>query len=162
MRRWDVMFAAGLRSHFTAARQAAPLMIEQGRGLIVCTGGFDDASRYLGSVPYDVVKSATGRLVTTMAHELRPFGVAAVGVYPGFTRTEAVVEAYAAEGRTPPPETHSPEFVGRAVASLLADPAIMELSGSGLQAATLAERYGFTDTDGRRIARFVLPDEFRL
>jgi NAD(P)-dependent dehydrogenase (short-subunit alcohol dehydrogenase family) len=113
-------------------------------------------------VPYDVVKTATGRLVATMAHELRPFGVAAVGVYPGFTRTEAVVEAFAAEGRQPPPETHSPEFVGRAVASLLADPDLMELSGSGVQAAMLAERYRFTDTDGREIARFVLPEEFRL
>ncbi|MDQ6921839.1 MAG: oxidoreductase, partial [Candidatus Dormibacteraeota bacterium] len=84
------------------------------------------------------------------------------GVYPGFTRTEAVVEAFSAEGREAPAETHSPEFVGRAVASLLADPEVMELSGSGVQAATLATRYGFRDTDGREIARFVLPDEFRL
>jgi hypothetical protein len=73
-----------------------------------------------------------------------------------------VVEAFAAEGREPPQETHSPEFVGRAVASLLADPDVMEMSGRGVQAATLAERYGFLDTDGREIARFVLPDEFRL
>jgi NAD(P)-dependent dehydrogenase (short-subunit alcohol dehydrogenase family) len=162
LRRWDVMFGAGLRAHFTSARLAAPLMIEQGNGLIVLTGGFDDPSHYLGSVPYDVVKTATGRLIVTMAHELRPHGVAAVGVYPGFTRTEAVVEAFAAEGREPPQETHSPEFVGRAVASLLADPDVMEMSGRGVQAATLAERYGFLDTDGREIARFVLPDEFRL
>lgn len=162
LRRWDVMFGAGLRAQFTSARLAAPLMIEQRHGLIVCTGGFDDPTHYLGSVPYDVVKAATGRLVVTMAHELRPFGVAAVGVYPGFTRTEAVVEAFSAEGREAPAETHSPEFVGRAVASLLADPEVMELSGSGVQAATLATRYGFRDTDGREIARFVLPDEFRL
>ncbi|MBJ7598701.1 MAG: oxidoreductase [Candidatus Nephthysia bennettiae] len=162
LRRWDVMFGAGLRAQFSSARLAAPLMIEQGSGLIVCTGGFDDPSHYLGSVPYDVVKTATGRLVTTMAHELRPHGVAAAGVYPGFTRTEAVVEAFAAEGREPPPETHSPEFVGRAVACLLADPELMELSGSGVQAATLAQRYGFRDTDGREIAHFVLPEEYRL
>jgi len=36
------------------------------------------------------------------------------------------------------------------------DPNVMSLSGTGAQAATYAERYGFTDVDGRRIARFVL------
>jgi NAD(P)-dependent dehydrogenase (short-subunit alcohol dehydrogenase family) len=162
LRRWDVMFDAGLRSHFTSARLAAPLMMERGTGLIVCTGGFDDPTHYLGSVPYDVVKTATGRLVATMAHELRPYGVAAVGVYPGFTRTEAVVEAFGAEGKKPPAETHSAEYVGRAVASLLADPEVMELSGTGVQAATLALRYDFCDVDGREISPFVLPDEYRL
>lgn len=162
LRRWDAMFGAGLRAQFTAARLAAPLPIERGSGLIVCTGGFDDPGYYLGNVPYDVVKAATGRLVTAMARELRPHGVAAVGVYPGFTRTEAVVEAFAAGGRRPPEETHSPEFVGRAVAHVLADPDAAALSGTGAQAATYARRYGFRDVDGREITPFVLPEEYRL
>jgi predicted metal-dependent phosphoesterase TrpH len=83
-------------------------------------------------------------------------------VYPGFTRTEAVVQAFAAQGADPPPETHSPEFVGRAVAAVLADPDRTRLSGTGAQAADHAARYGFTDTDGRTITPFALPDEFRL
>jgi NAD(P)-dependent dehydrogenase (short-subunit alcohol dehydrogenase family) len=145
-----------------AVRQAAPLLVERGRGLIVLTAGWDDPTRYLGSLPYDTVKTATARMVRTMAHELRPHGVAVVGVYPGFTRTERVVEAFAKEGREPPAETHSVEFVGRAVASVLADPEHLALSGSGAQAATYGRRYGFTDTDGREIAPFVLPDDFRL
>ena len=85
-----------------------------------------------------------------------------VGVYPGFTRTEAVVDAYAAEGAEPPPETHSPEFVGRAVARIAADPDVLELSGTGALAATYAERYGFTDVDGRTIPRFAMPESNRL
>jgi NAD(P)-dependent dehydrogenase (short-subunit alcohol dehydrogenase family) len=160
--RWDAMFHGGLRAQFTAARLAAPLMIERGRGIVVCTGGNDDLSYYLGNVPYDVVKAATVRLVTAAARELRSHNVAVVGVYPGFTRTEAVVEAYAAAGKEPPEETHSPEFVGRAVAHVLADPDVMELSGSGAQAAEYARRYGFRDTDGRKIAPFVLPETLRL
>jgi NAD(P)-dependent dehydrogenase (short-subunit alcohol dehydrogenase family) len=160
--RWDAMFTAGLRAQFAAARAAAPAMVEGGDGLIVVTGGTDLPDSYLGNVPYDVVKAAASRLVVGMARELRPHGVAAVGVYPGFTRTEAVIEAFAQQGAQPPPETHSPEFVGRAIAALLADPARLALTGTGAQAATFARRYGFADVDGRDIEPFALPDEFRL
>lgn len=160
--RWDAMFTAGLRAQFATARAAAPAMVAQGDGLIVLTGGSDMPEHYLGNVPYDVVKAASSRLVVAFAHELRPHGVAAVGVYPGFTRTEAVVDAFARHGAEPPPETHSPEFVGRAVAHVLADGNRMALSGTGAQAAALARRYRFADVDGREIAPFALPEEYRL
>ena len=162
MARWDAMFTAGLRAQFATARAAAPAMVARGAGLIVVTGGTDLGDHYLGNVPYDVVKAASTRLVVALAHELRPHGVAAVGVHPGFTRTEAVVDAFAQQGAEPPPETHSPEFVGRAVASVLADPDPMRLSGTGAQAADIARRYGFADVDGRTIAPFALPDDLRL
>ena len=160
--RFDTMVRAGLRSHLTACRAAAPLLLDQSSGLIVLTGGWDDSTRYLGNVPYDLVKNATSRLVTAMAHELRPHGVAVVGVYPGFTRTELVVDAFASGGEEPPPHAHSPELVGRAVAAVAADPDVRSLSGSGAQAATYAGRYGFTDVDGRSFDPFVMPDESRL
>jgi NAD(P)-dependent dehydrogenase (short-subunit alcohol dehydrogenase family) len=160
--RWDAMFTAGLRAQLTTARFAAPLLIERGAGALVFTGGWDDLRFYLGNLPYDVSKAGTVRLVAGLAHELRPHGVAAVGVYPGFTRTEAVVDAFAAEGMEPPEGTHSPEYVGRAVAHLLADDELMELSGTGAQAATYAQRYGFTDVDGRTIEPFAMPEENRL
>ncbi len=159
--RWDAMFTAGLRAQFAAARLAAPLLLERERGLIACTG-FASSTHYLGNVPYDVVKASVDRLVTAMAYELRPHGIAAVGVYPGFTRTEAVVAAFAEGGQEPPPETHSPEFVGRAVATLAASEDLLELSGTGIQAAELARRFGFTDVDGRTIEPFRLPDSLRL
>jgi NAD(P)-dependent dehydrogenase (short-subunit alcohol dehydrogenase family) len=160
--RWDAMFTSGLRAQFTTARAAAPALIATPGSALVITGGTDLAGFYLGNVAYDVVKAASSRLVVALARELRAHGVAVVGVYPGFTRTEAVVAAFAAQGAEPPPETHSPEFVGRAVAAVLADPDRMALSGTGAQAATLAARYGFADVDGATVAPFVLPDEFRL
>ena len=160
--RWDAMFTAGLRGQLTTARFAAPLLIERGAGALVLTGGWDDLDYYLGNLPYDVSKAGTVRLVAGLAHELQPHGVAAVGVYPGFTRTEAVVSAFAAEGMEPPEGTHSPEYVGRAVAHLAADPELMHLSGTGAQAATYAQRYGFADVDGRIIAPFAMPEENRL
>jgi hypothetical protein len=62
----------------------------------------------------------------------------------------------------PPPQAHSPEYVGRAVAHLAADPDVRALSGQGFQVATLASRYRFVDVDGRSFERFVLPEENRL
>ena len=160
--RWDAMFTAGLRAQYVTARAAAPQLVAQKHGLIVITGGTDLETHYLGNVPYDVVKAASSRLVVALAHELRDHGVVAVGVYPGFTRTEAVVAAFAEHGAEPPPETHSPEFVGRVVASLLDDRGVMAVSGTGAQAAVHARRYGVTDVDGRAVSPFALPDEYRL
>src|SRR3954451_14012531 len=160
--RWDAMFTAGLRAQFVTARAAAPEIVARGDGLIVLTGGTDMRDHYVGDLPDDVVKAAQSRLVVALAHELRPHGVAAVGVHPGFTRSEAVVDAFAEQGAEPPPETHSPEFVGRAVAHVLADEDRMAMSGTGAQAATLAARYRFADVDGRAIAPFALPGDFKL
>jgi hypothetical protein len=46
--------------------------------------------------------------------------------------------------------SESPQFIGRAVAALAADPKIMEKSGRILVAAALAQEYGFTDIDGKQ------------
>src|SRR4051794_35020075 len=161
LERFDAMFHAGLRAQFTSAQGAAPHMIGAGSGLIVLTG-FPGRTHYLGALPYDVIKAGVDRMVSGLAHELRPHGVAALGVWPGFTRTEQVVETFAAGGAEPPPTTHSVEFPGRAVAVLLADPEVFAMSGSGRQAAEWAERYGFEDTDGRTIPLFEMPEELRL
>ena len=48
------------------------------------------------------------------------------------------------------------------VASLLDDRGVMAFSGTGAQAAVHAPRYGVTDVDGRAVAPFALPDEYRL
>jgi NAD(P)-dependent dehydrogenase (short-subunit alcohol dehydrogenase family) len=159
---WRKMFDSGLRAQYTTAHFATPLLMEQGHGVVVFTGGWDEPREYLGSVIYDLSKAGTTRLVETLAHELRQHGVAVVGVYPGFTRTEGVVDAFAAGGMEPPETTHSPEFVGRSVAHVLADPEVLSLSGTGAQTATYAERYGFTDVDGRTFEPFRMPEENRL
>jgi NAD(P)-dependent dehydrogenase (short-subunit alcohol dehydrogenase family) len=160
--RWQTMLESGLRHQLTTARFASARMVEQGSGLIVFTGAWDDPAEYLGNLYYDVSKAAVSRLVVGLAHELRGSGVAVVGVVPGFTGTEAVVEAFAAEDLEPPEAAHSPEYVGRAVVHLAADPDVQSLSGASEQVATLAGRYGFVDVDGRSFAPFRMPDENRL
>ena len=89
-----------------------------------------------------------------MAHELRPHGVAALSLYPGLVRTEAVLSA----GVFDLSNSESPEFVGRAVAALAADPEVMRWSGQAIVAADLAREYQFTDIDGRVPRALTLAD----
>ena len=44
--------------------------------------------------------------------------------------------------------SESPQFAGRAVAALAADPNVLERTGRVLVVAEVAEEYGFTDVDG--------------
>jgi len=62
-------------------------------------------------------------------------------------RTESVLRAAAHFDLS---NAESPQFIGRAVAALAADPHIMRKSGQVLFAAELALEYGFTDIDGRQ------------
>jgi NAD(P)-dependent dehydrogenase (short-subunit alcohol dehydrogenase family) len=156
LRHWDGMFTAGVRAHLVAGRFAAPLMLLQRRGLIISTVAWA-FGEYLGNLYYDAAKAAIVRMAFGMAHELRPHGVAAAAVAPGFMRTERVMAAHAAQ----PFDlsvTESPEYLGRAVASLAADPDVMAKSGQMLTAGDLAREYGFSDVDGRQPEPFRLPD----
>ncbi|KTG08485.1 hypothetical protein AUR64_17530 [Haloprofundus marisrubri] len=155
MDRWSGMFDAGVRAHYTASRLAARRMVDKEDGLVVNVSS-GDGDRYRGSVMYDVAKTAVDRMAKAMAHELRDHDVAAVSLYPGFVRTERVVRAFEDAGEGVPEETHSPEYVGRAVAALAADPDVMEKSGQVLLTGALAREYDFTDTDGTQPPPFEL------
>ena len=161
--RWDKMFEAGVRAHYTASRLAAPQMIRQRSGLIVNTT-FWDRNKYLRALPYDVAKAAINRMAYGMALELRPHRVAVVALTPGFMRTEVVLMHFATDEdhwhEHPGLEaTESPRYIGRAVAALAADPDVLEKSGRTLTVGDLAREYNFTDHDGRQPPTFLLPDE---
>lgn len=145
--RWDAMFTAGVRAHFTASRLAAPLMVAQRSGLIVVVS-FWAAQKYMGNVLYGAAKAADDKLVADMAHELRPHNVAVVSLYPGLVRTEAVMAAAEFFDLS---NSESPQYVGRAVAGLAVDPHVMEKSGQVWVTAALADLYGFADIDGKRV-----------
>ncbi len=140
------MFAAGVRAHYVASVLAAPLMIAQGSGLIVNISFFA-AQRDDKGVAYGVAKAADDRLAACMAHELRNHSVAAVSLYPGLVRTEGVLKDADYFDMS---NSESPQFIGRAVAALAADPEIMRRSGQVQVAAQVALDYGFTDIDGRQ------------
>jgi dehydrogenase/reductase SDR family protein 1 len=152
--RWDAMFSAGVRAHYHASQLAARTMVASRRGLIVNIS-FWAAQKHIANVAYGVSKAATDKMTADMAVELRPYGVAAVSLYPGLVRTEKVMEAAAWLDLT---NSESPEFIGRAVAALAGDPDVMRHSGSVLVAASVAMEYGFTDIDGKAPRPLTLAD----
>jgi hypothetical protein len=70
-------------------------------------------------------------------------------------RTEKVMEAAQWLDLS---NSESPEFVGRAVAALAADPDVMRHSGRVLVAAGVAKDYGFTDVDGKSPRALTIAD----
>jgi NAD(P)-dependent dehydrogenase (short-subunit alcohol dehydrogenase family) len=94
-------------------------------------------------------------MTADMATELTPHGVAVVSLYPGLVRTEKVMEAAAYLNLS---NSESPDFIGRAVAALAADPEVVRRSGTVLVAAALAQEYGFTDLDGKTPRPLTLAD----
>jgi NAD(P)-dependent dehydrogenase (short-subunit alcohol dehydrogenase family) len=162
---WELDLAAGLlmqqrglHTHIITSRYGVSLLLKQGQGLLVeITDG--DTPAYRGNLFYDLVKSSVIRLAYAMAEELRPHGVTALALTPGFLRSEAmldlfgVTEANWQEGAQRDPHfiaSETPFFVGRAVAALAADPDVARKAGGVYSSWGLARDYGFTDIDGRR------------
>ncbi len=146
--RWTSMLDAGVRAAFVASSEAGRRMAPRRRGLIVNIS-FWAARKHLGNAIYGIAKAATDKMSADMAHELRPHGVAVVSLYPGMVRTEAVLLA-AQGGWLDLSNSESPEFIGRVIAALAHDPALMERSGKALVAAEVAAEFGISDVDGRK------------
>jgi len=145
-------FESGVYAQLLLARAVAPAMVQARKGLIV-TISFDTDAGYLGDVVYDLAKASMNRLTLAMGHELKPFGVTALGLSPGHVLTERVADAGLAHETT-----ESPLYAGRAVAALIADPDVARHAGQVLHVADLARAYGFTDRDGAQPARFSMSE----
>jgi NAD(P)-dependent dehydrogenase (short-subunit alcohol dehydrogenase family) len=160
---WEQDVEAGLRlvrqaveTHVITSRFALPLLIARKTGLVVeVTDG--NTARYRGAFFYDLAKSAVIRLAVAQAAELKPYGVAAVAVTPGFLRSEAMLENFGVteanwrDGAAVDPDfaySETPAYLGRAVAALAADPDVMAKTGRALATWGLYREYGFTDADG--------------
>ncbi len=151
MDRWDGMFTAGLRSHFSTCLHGIPLLRAAGYGLAVLTT-FTRGRRYLGNAFYDVSKNAVCRLVASLAEETKESDLAVVGLSPGWMAVERMT------GLTPRQEAEmeSTAYIGRAVVALASDPAVSRRSGQTLAVGDLARVYGFTDLDGRQPTPYVI------
>lgn len=159
LRHWEGMFTSGVRAALISSRFAVPLMLPRRRGLIINITAWD-RDNFLVNVFYDVAKGAINRMTYGIARDLKPYNVAAIALAPGFMRTERVAAAFEAFGNKDYLNfTESPEYVGRAVVALAADEKIMEKSGRVLAVGDVADEYGFTDIDGRRIPAFRMPDQ---
>jgi NAD(P)-dependent dehydrogenase (short-subunit alcohol dehydrogenase family) len=123
---------------------AARRIVQQQAGLIV---NISFSPLDAGNPAYSAAKTAVDHMTRDMAHQLREHRVAVIALHPGLVRTEGVlVNAQYFDFSN----SESPQFTGRAVAAMAADPAVLEKTGKALNVARLAEEYHFDDIDGTR------------
>ncbi len=157
------MLRMGVETHIITAAVALPLILETGEGLLVeMTDGTSEANA--GDRPgvgfyYDFVKAGVDRLVRNFARDLRETRVAAVGVTPGWLRSERMLEGFGVSEATwrdfcdKEPSfgiSESPTYVARGVSALAADAERGRFAGQVVTARQLADAYDVTDIDGSR------------
>ncbi len=172
---WEHDWAGGLRmlqmgvhTHLITCRAAIRLMLRTAaaagrRGLVVgMTDGTSEANadfrRNVGFY-YDLVKANVERIVKGLAADLEHEPVTAVGVTPGWLRSEKMLENFgvteanwrdAWRKRPGFGISESPTYVARGVAALARAGHAERWAGAIVSARRLADAYGVTDTDGSR------------
>jgi NAD(P)-dependent dehydrogenase (short-subunit alcohol dehydrogenase family) len=177
---WEHDLAGGLRmlrmgvdTHLVNCATALPLMLRGAGGLVieVTDGTTTYNARFRRGVGfyYDLVKANVERIVLGLTAELAGHPVTALGVTPGWLRSEGMLDEFKVTEQTwreacaATPEfaiSETPSYLARGVAALAADVlAAGQAAGSGppaglagriLTARQLADRYGVTDADGSR------------
>ena len=142
----------GLRSNYIASWHAAPIMVEQGRGLIVFTSSFGSVC-YMHGAAYGAQKAGVDKFAADMGVDFRETGVAAVSLWMGMLATER--SARAAEESPEQYEqilavAETPEFNGKVIDAMYNDPDLAELNGQTVITAEIALKYGITDVDGKQ------------
>lgn len=150
------MLNNAVTSHLITSHAVVPLMVRRGQGLVIeITDGVTDNWR--GSFFYDLAKAAVNRLALGQAAELKPHGITALALSPGFLRSEAMLDHFGvseSNWRNAIPKnqdfavSETPYFIGRAVVALAQDPHVSARAGEVLATWNLAREYGFTDVDG--------------
>ncbi|MDL2080550.1 SDR family oxidoreductase [Streptomyces sp. GXMU-J15] len=171
---WEHDLDKGLRllrlaveTHAITSHYALPLLLRHPGGLVVeMTDGTAEYNRdnYRVSFFYDLAKSSVLRMAFALAHELGPRGATALALTPGWLRSEMMLDHFGVreenwrDALDKVPHfaiSETPRYVGRAVATLAADPEVARFNGASLSSGGLAQEYGFTDLDGSR------PDAWR-
>jgi NAD(P)-dependent dehydrogenase (short-subunit alcohol dehydrogenase family) len=162
------MLQMGVHTHLITCRAAIPLMLRTAaaggtRGLVIeMTDGTAQANaefRPRVGFYYDLVKANVERIVKGLAAELTGHPVTAVGVTPGWLRSEKMLENFGVtedtwrEACVKTPGfaiSESPAYVAKGVAALAGAADASRWAGTIASARQLADAYGVTDTDGSR------------
>jgi NAD(P)-dependent dehydrogenase (short-subunit alcohol dehydrogenase family) len=157
------MLRMGVDTHLVTSALSMPLLLRSGGGLVIemtdGTAKFNADFRKGVGFYYDLVKANVGRIVKGLTFELADHPVTALGVTPGWLRSEAMLEDFGvteeswreACGQRPGfAISESPTYVGRGVAALAADDQAARFAGRILTSRELADIYDVTDTDGSR------------
>lgn len=144
----------GLRSHYTASYYAAPLLVANGEGLVVNTSS-PGGQCYMHGPAYGAGKAGADKMAHDMAHDFKPFNIAAVSIWMGILLTEQIKAAADAD-----PEgmkdfvamAEMPHFTGLMIDALAKDPKLMEKTGKTFYGSELGTDYGIADINGNQPA----------
>jgi NAD(P)-dependent dehydrogenase (short-subunit alcohol dehydrogenase family) len=167
---WEHDLAGGLRmlrmgvdTHLITNTYAMPLLLRTGGGLVVevtdGTSSFNANFRQGVGFYYDLVKANVERIVKGLTFELADHPVTALGVTPGWLRSEKMLDNFDVTEQTWRDAlatvpgfaiSESPTYLGRGVAALAGDANTARFAGLILTSRQLADTYDFTDVDGSR------------
>jgi NAD(P)-dependent dehydrogenase (short-subunit alcohol dehydrogenase family) len=142
----------GLRSGYVASWLGAPMMVEQGRGLMIFTSG-SGGVHYAFGPAYGAQKAGVDKLAADMAVDLRPHNVAVLSIWMGLLLTERVrmmIDSDRARFGKLEASAETPELTGHIIWALLQDPDLMTISGETVIGAEMAVKYGIKDEGGRQ------------
>lgn len=146
------MLEVGLRSSYVASYHAAPLMLEQGSGLIVFTSSSGSVHYCLGPA-YGAHKAGLDKLAADMAVDFSAHGITTLSIWMGALKTERVTQLIASDPekfRALEETLETPEFTGHVIAALFNDAELAAFSGQTLIGAETALHYGIQDAGGRQ------------
>lgn len=167
---WEHDLAGGLRmlrmgvdTHLITNALAIPLLLRTGAGLVVevndGTTSFNANYRPQVGFYYDLVKATVDRIVRSLTAELANHPVTAIGVTPGWLRSEQMLENFGvtednwrdAVAKVPGfAISETPTYLARGLAALAGDSRASRFAGQVLTSRQLADEYNVTDVDGSR------------
>ncbi|MGC2191149.1 MAG: SDR family oxidoreductase [Candidatus Dormiibacterota bacterium] len=157
------MLRVGVDTHLITITKAMTLLLKGKSGMVIevtdGTSKFNANFRRNVGFYYDLVKGSIDRVVKGLNVELADLPVVALGVTPGWLRSERMLEDFgvreenwrdACRERPGFAISESPTYIGRGVAALAADSDARRFAGQVLTARQLADTYDVTDVDGSR------------
>jgi NAD(P)-dependent dehydrogenase (short-subunit alcohol dehydrogenase family) len=162
------MLRMGVDTHLITSHFALPLLLSTASeggttGIVVemtdGTAEFNANFRTGVGFYYDLVKANVERIVKGLTYELSSHPVTALGVTPGWLRSEKMLEGFGvsednwrdALARVPGfAISESPTYVARGIAAMAANGDAARWSGTIVTARQLADTYDVDDTDGSR------------
>ena len=84
---WDGLFAVNVKSMYLMTQAVLPMMLQAGRGAIVCTASISGFYATPNEVLYDATKAACAMFSKAIAVEFRDRGIRCNAICPGFILT---------------------------------------------------------------------------
>lgn len=161
------MLHLGVETHLVTLHHAVPLVLatasrHRTRGVLIeVTDGPAAANRAPrpGATYYDLVKAEVQRIVDLLGRDVAGRPLTAVGVTPGWMRSESMLRGFGVTEETWRDFLHkepsfgiseTPTYVARGVAALVADSSAHRWNGQVVTSRQLADAYDVTDVDGSR------------